>query len=121
MPMSTYLRQRMSRQVLRGEPWTPPADVYTALFSGDPTPDATGPEGAVARQVSDWTEPTAEGTLTGPLVFPDSPAITYTHVGQFDAPTAGNMLTYGALTTPKTIAAGDAATLAPDEYTVTFT
>ena len=51
--------------MLRGEAWTPPENVYTALFSADPTAAGTGPEVAVARPLSDWTEPTAEGSDTG--------------------------------------------------------
>jgi hypothetical protein len=42
--ISTYLRNKLAGAVLRGEDFTPPADVWLALYATDPTPDDTATE-----------------------------------------------------------------------------
>jgi hypothetical protein len=122
--MSTYLRQRLLNHVLGNDPYPQPDTVYVALFTGDPTPEGTGPEAAVTRQASTWTPPTGtsnESPLAEPLTFPNMPGGEVTHVGQYDAATGGNLLLFDQLEVPKTFTAGDTATFAAPNLVAAFT
>lgn len=45
---------------------------------------------------------------------------TVSHFGVFDAPTGGNLLWWGSLTTSRTIASGESATFAVGAFTLTL-
>jgi hypothetical protein len=121
VPMSAYLRRSLLRHHLGHATYTAPDTIWLALFSGDPTPDGTGPEIAVARQAPEWTDPPDNvSTLAARAEFPGTPAGTITHAAQMDAEVGGNMLLYGPLTQPKVVAEGTTATVEPGEFTATF-
>jgi hypothetical protein len=122
MAKSNYLEESVLNHVLRGVAFpTLPANVFAALFTANPAEDASGAEvtgGSYARvQISraagSWTAPSqgadaAEVENVDPFTFPAPTASwgTVTHVGLMDALTAGNLLYYGALTTPRVVPSG---------------
>jgi hypothetical protein len=123
MPMSDYLRRQYLRHLLGVEVYTPPTTIYLQLFTGDPTPAGTGPAMAVARMTSTWVPPTADtSALAATLRYAGSPAeATITHAAQYDALTGGNMLLYGELNDPITVAAGTEPEVRAGELTAFFT
>jgi len=129
---STYLADEVLDHTLGTAAYTSPT-VYLALFTTNPTAAGTGDEVALL----DDTDPTGYGreAITfnaassqeadndgdvefGPALFAWG---TITHVGLYDASTAGNLLYFGELTTPKTVGVGDSLKLADLGMTVTLT
>ncbi len=109
--MSDYLEKKLLDHVLTNAPYTPPASVYLALFISVPTDAGTGTEvtgGDYARQKITFgtaTSPSGTSKNIAAINFPVATANwgTVTHVGIYDAATAGNLLFHGALNTPRTI------------------
>ncbi len=125
--MSDYLETALLNCLFRNTAFSPPANVYLALFTTVPGDDGTGgvevSGGGYARVTlstgssgtgvgSAWDAPAAEGAGGG--MFCDNAAdITFTTsttswgvvrgFGIYDDPTAGNLLIYGALTADKTV------------------
>jgi hypothetical protein len=107
--MSNYLENALINAVLRNIPYTPPAVVYLALYTTDPTDADVGTEsvlGAYARQPSAYVAPTNGVTtnsadITYPVVT--SGSATITHIGVRDALTVGNLLFYGPLITTRAL------------------
>lgn len=120
--MSDYLEGQLRAHIFRTASFTKPTALYVSLHTADPTDAGTGTEvsgGSYARVNlapgdANWSAPDATGGVTANLATITFPAPsanwgTVTHVGVWDASVAGNMLTYGTLTTPKTINSGDGA------------
>ena len=120
--MSNYLEVELRKHIFRTGSFTKPAALHVSLHTADPTDAATGAEvsgGSYARVQRDpldanWTGASATDGVTdnaAAITFP-APTASWgvvTHFGIWDAATAGNLLCFGALTTPKTINNGDAA------------
>lgn len=120
--MSDYLEVELRKHVFRTGSFTKPAALYVSLHTANPTDAGGGAEvsgGSYARVQRDpadanWSAPDATGGLTAnvaDITFP-SPSANWgviTHVAIWDAPTGGNLIGHGALTTPKTVNNGDAA------------
>ena len=114
--ISTYLANKLLDHTLRNVAYTPPSTVYLALYTSTPGAGDTGTEvsgGGYARQAVTFS-PASGGSggqvvNSADVVFPVATASwgTITHVGVRDAATGGNLLYYAALSTAKTIAAGD--------------
>jgi hypothetical protein len=97
--------------------------IYLALFSSAPTEAGGGTEvagGGYARQLCDF-DPAAGGVSlnTDPIQFTNMPATTVTHWAVFDSNAGGNMLVYGALTSPQIFSAGQPCDVAAGEVQVT--
>lgn len=129
--MSDYLENKIIDWLLRGQAFTAPATVYVALFTTAPTDAGGGVEVsggsyarvAVSSSLANWAGTQAAGSTTastgtggttsnnGTITFPAPTAAwgVVTSFGVFDAASAGNLLFYANLTTPKTINNGDAA------------
>lgn len=129
--MSDYLENKLVDHILRNRSYTVPTTIYVALFTAAPSDAGGGTEvtgGSYARvQVgpSDTAWEATQGgtpaaassgtggaTQNGSVITFATPTANWgvvTHVGIFDASTAGNLLFHGALTTSKTINNGDAA------------
>jgi len=116
MPKSVYLRANVLNCAFRGIPYTAPAAVYTALFTASPSDVSPGMEvsgGSYARQLTAFSAPSAPSgssvSNTADIVFPVASVAWGTVVafGVFDAPVAGNLLCYGALTAPRSIDVND--------------
>lgn len=129
--MSDYLENKIIDWLVRGQAFTPPATVYISLHTAAPS-DATGgtevsggsyARVAVASSLANWAGTQAAASTTassgtsgttsnnGTITFPAPTANwgTITHIGIYDASSAGNLLFWGALSTSKTVNNGDAA------------
>lgn len=116
---SDYLEAQILNHVFRNQAiFTPPANVFIALYTAAPSDSGGGTEvsgGSYARlQVSttgQWSAPGAAGLTdnVNALTFPEATANwgTITHVGIFDAVTGGNLLFWGALAASKIINTGN--------------
>ena len=116
--LSDYAEDELLDHFIGGSAFTPPSNTCIALFTANPgeTGSANEVSGTsyarvtVANNTGNW------GTASGGVKSNQS-AITFqaaggdwgtvTHIGIFDAASSGNLLLHGALTTPKTISAGD--------------
>jgi len=102
---------------------------YVALFTADPT-DVTATAVANEATYMNYVRQTAVFTAssngvtqnTSQVDFPsngDGVSTTITHVGVFDASTAGNLLFHAALTTSKTLQPGDVLSFAASALQIT--
>ena len=106
---------------------TRPTAWYIALFTSNPDEDASGTEvstsgTAYARQSATFTVSGNEATNSAAIEFPTATASygTVTHIGVFDASTAGNLIAYAALTTSKAIDTGDVLRLPANDLDITM-
>jgi hypothetical protein len=111
--ISDFLENKLLDHVLRNTAYTQPATVYAALYTATPSDTGGGTEvsgGAYARTAVTFGA-AASGSISNSadVTFPAATGNwgTVTHVGIFDASTAGNLLFWGALTASKTINNGD--------------
>ena len=129
---SDYLEQAILNHIFRNTAiFTPPANVYLALFTAAPSDSGGGTEvsgGSYARKAvsttGQWSAP-GVGGLTDNInaqAFPTATASwgTVTHVGIFDAASAGNLLFHGALTVSKTVGSGDTFQFSAGDLDITL-
>ena len=114
MSFSNYLETELLDHVFTNTAYTAPSTLYLALFTSNPAEDASGTEvttsgTAYARQTVTFTVSGNTATTDAAVEFPTATANygTVSHVGIFDASSAGNMIAYAALTTSKAIETGD--------------
>lgn len=111
--LSDFLENELIDHILRNLTWTPPATVYVALYTTDPTDADSGTEvtgGAYARQTVAFGAPTDGATdNSSDVTFPTATANwgTVTHVGLRTAVTAGDLLFHSPLTASKVVNNGD--------------
>jgi hypothetical protein len=123
--LSNYLENKVLDHVLGTIAYAKPT-VYLALFTTDPTEVGTGTEvsgGAYARQTIAFNAAaTGSATNSADVLFPTATASwgTITHVGLYDAATAGNMLWHGALSAGKAIGTDDQFKLGAGRLTVSM-
>lgn len=121
MPKSTYLGNAFLNAILRNTALTSPATPYLALYNGDPTSggvEVTG--GDYIRQSVTFSSPVSGSTSnTNLITYTNMPSVTVSHVALCSASTAGNILYYSPVATPKTITSGDAASIAIGGINVT--
>jgi hypothetical protein len=131
--LSDYLENKLIDFLFRGQTFTAPTTVYVGLFTATPSDTGGGTEVSgnayarvgVASSLANWagtqsaastTASTGTGGTTsnnGTISFPTPTPSgwgTVTAIGLFDALSSGNLLVWGALTTSKTINAGDTVT-----------
>jgi hypothetical protein len=117
------VEQQLLDHFLTDPAYTPPATMYLALSSTTPTEaggNFTEPSGGSYARVStaaaDWSAATgtapATKTNTAAKTFPTASAdwvsaANLTYFGIYDASTAGNLLAFGVLGTPKPVLNGD--------------
>lgn len=132
--MSNYLEVELRKHIFRTGSFTKPAALYVSLHTADPTDAGTGTEvsgGSYARVQRDpadanWTGASATDGLTDNAAIITFPTPTanwgvVTHFGIWDASSAGNLITFGAITPNKTINNGDPApSFATGALDVTF-
>lgn len=126
--VSDYLETKILNHVLRNTAYTSPGTaVYVSLHTADPTDAGTGTEvsgTSYARvQVTSWDAPASRATAnTGAITFAAAGSNwgTVTHIGIWDASTAGNLLFYGALTTSKAVTTGVTFSIAAGDLDVTL-
>ena len=125
MSISNFLEAKILDHVLRYStaPYTGAATIYLALHTTDPGEAGTGAEvsgGSYARQAITFAAASGGSIAMSDayLEFSTMPAVTVTHVALWNLSTAGNCLWSGALTTSRTVTAGD--TLRITALTVTL-
>lgn len=126
MPTSNYLRGKVVDHVLRNTAYTPPATVYVALHTSDPTAVGTpateisGPW--YARQAAAFAAQTTAGQTSnsGTVTYPGvtGSGVTVTHFSIWDAATLGNMLGYAALSSAKPFSVTDVPSWLPGQLAV---
>ena len=116
--LSDYAEIAVLDWLLGGATPTRPPARYVALFTAAPTDAGGGTEvsgGGYARQAMTCGAAASGATSNSADVsFTASGAAfgTVSHIGIFDASTAGNLLWWGALTTSKAVGDGDTLTFA---------
>ncbi len=114
MSFSNFLETEILDHVFAGAAYTAPTTLYLALFTAAPGETGGGTEvsttgTAYARQTVAFT--TTGNTTSNNAAVEYSTATasfgTVTHVGVFDALTAGNLMAYATLSSSKTIDTGD--------------
>ena len=114
MSLSNTFETTVLTWLLTNSAATRPTAWYVALFTSNPAEDASGTEvsttgTAYARQSVTFSVSGNTASNTAAIEFPTATASygTVTHVGVYDASTAGNLIAYAALTTSKAIDTGD--------------
>ena len=127
MSFSDYLENKVLDHVFKNTAFTQPTNLYIALYTAAPSDSGGGTEvtgGAYARKNHNaWNVSSGGATAnTTEVLFAAATANwgTVTHVGIFDALTAGNLIAWAALTTSKAINNGDQARFAAGDIDVTL-
>lgn len=125
MSLSNTYETNVLTWLLTANAVTRPTSFYVALFTSNPAEDASGTEvsgGAYARQSVTFTVSGNTASNSAAIEFPTATASygTVTHVGVFDAASAGNLIAYAALTTSKAIDTGDVLRLPANDLDVTM-
>ena len=121
MSMSDYLEGKILDHIFGITAFTAPTpNVWLALFTTSPTDANSGTEctgGAYARvQITNggaaWTRATSTIDNDAVITFPTASGAnwgTVSHFGLYDAATVGNLLWWGAVTTPLAVDDGNTA------------
>lgn len=107
---------------------TRPTAWYLALYSAPPSDSGGGTElsgNGYARQAATFAAATSPGGTTNNTATISFTAVggnwsTATHIGIFDAATAGNLLWHGEMSAPRTVLDGDTLAFAAGALTVTL-
>lgn len=117
MSLSNYLEDAFANALRgggNGTTFTAPANVYAKLHTDDPGEDGTSnAAGETTRQAVEFGAASggAIALSNTPTWTNVSTSETYSHVSLWDNSTAGNCLGSGALSSPKTVTAGDSFVL----------
>jgi len=125
MSFSNYLETELLDHVFANNAYTSPSTVYVGLFTSNPDEDGSGTEvsgGSYARQSGSFTVSGNTATTNAAIEFPTATASwgTITHIGIYDASTAGNLLAYAGLTASKAIASGDVFRIPSGDIDITL-
>lgn len=126
--LSDYLEPALLNLTLRGVAFTAVAAPYVSLHSASPA-DTGAAElvpgaNAYVRKAATFAAPVATGdggwacSLSAQLQWTNMPAATVSHVGIWDALTAGNLLYAGALINAETVPAAATYTINAGDITV---
>lgn len=114
MPFTTTVRNSLVNHLLKGTAMAQPGNIYVSLFNGNP--EAGGTElsgGGYGRVLNNaWAAASnGQSSNSGEVAFPTATGNWQqaTYFGLHDATTGGTRLGSGALTQPRTVAAGDPA------------
>lgn len=125
MSFSNYLETELLDHVFAGNAYTSPTTVYVGLFTSNPAEDGSGTEvsgGSYVRKAGSFSVSGNTATTTAAIEFPTATASwgTITHIGIYDASSAGNLLAYAALTASKAIASGDVFRIPTGDIDITL-
>lgn len=129
--LTDYLENKLVDFLFRGQAFVAPTTVHVALFTTNPTDvgggievtggsyarvaitcslaNFAGTQAAASTVASSGASGTTSNNATITFAAPTAAWGIVTGMALFDATTAGNMLTYSALTVSKTVNSGDAA------------
>jgi len=114
MSFTNFLETEILDHVFAGAAYSAPGTHYLALYTAAPGETGGGTEvttsgTAYARQSVAFTTTGNTTSNTAAVEFPTATASfgTVTHVGVFDAATAGNLMAYATLASSKAIDTGD--------------
>lgn len=130
---SDFLENAVLNHVLGNTTYTPATTLHLGLFTNGSTNASVNLEagtltdevsgGSYARQTITFTAASAGSSPnTATVTFPTATASwgEITHVAVMDAATAGNVLFWGTVTTPKTIESGDTFQVSAGNLTITL-
>ena len=125
MSFSDYLETKVLDHVFAGTAYTAPSTLYVALFTAAPSDSGGGTEvsgGGYARQTIAFTTSGDTTSNNAAIEFPTATANygSVTHVGIFDASTAGNLMAHAALTSAKSIETGDVFRIPSGDLDITL-
>lgn len=125
MSFSNYLETELLDHVFAGNAYTSPSSVYVGLFTSSPTDADSGTEvsgGSYVRKAGTFTVSGNTATTSGAIEWPTATGSwgTITHIGIYDASSAGNLLAWAALTASKTIASGDVFRIPAGDIDITL-
>jgi hypothetical protein len=127
MSFSNYLETELLDHVFAGNAYSSPAAVYVSLHTANPDEDASGAEvstsgTAYGRLAGSFTVSGNTATTSAAIEYSTATASwgTITHIGIWDASTAGNMLAYAALSASKAIASGDVFRIPAGDIDITL-
>ena len=127
MSLSNIFETNVLTWLFTGDAVTRPSAFYVALFTSNPDEDASGTEvstsgTAYARQSVSFSVSGNTATNSAAIEFPTATASygTVSHIGVFDAASAGNLIAYAALTTSKAIDTGDVLRLPANDLDITM-
>ena len=124
--LSDHAENLLLDWAMTGGAATRPTAWYLALYTAAPSDAGGGTEvstGGYARQAITFSAASGGATSnTADVSFTAAGADygTVTHVGVFDASTAGNLLWHGAMTASKTVQDGDTITFATGNIDLTL-
>jgi len=132
---SDYAENLVLEYLLTGNSVTRPSNLHVALFNASvdlPTTDAELEAGTLSEEVSgtNYARQTVSFSVTGnqaensaDVTFPAAGTGGYgevTHVAVLDSLTAGNVLFWGRVTTPKTIEENDTFVISTNNLTISL-
>ena len=127
MDFTNYLADKLVNATVRNLPYTTESDVYLALFTSDPTKEATGIEvvgESYTRQKIAFNEP-VDGVTNNSAQIDFATATSnwgfVGWVGIFDNPVSGNLLYFTALENTKEILTGDQFRVGVDKLNLQLT
>ena len=125
MSFSDYLETKVLDHVFAGTAYTAPSTLYVALFTAAPSDSGGGTEvsgGAYARQTIAFTTSGDTTSNNAAVEFPTATANygTVTHVGIYDASSAGNLMAWAELTSSKNIETGDVFRIPSGDLDITL-
>ena len=125
MSFSDYLETKVLDHVFAGTAYTAPSTLYVAMFTAAPSDSGGGTEvsgGGYARQTIAFTTSGDTTSNNAAIEFPTATANygTVTHVGVYDASSAGNLMAWAALTSSKTIETGDVFRIPSGDLDITL-
>ncbi len=126
--MSNYLKDKLIDEVFRNTPYAQATHHYVALYATNPTAADIGTElsgSGYARMTVDFDAPVVDtGTSqnTDDVTFAAATGdwVEITHVGVHDAVSAGNLLSFQALSTPITVLDTNNFRIPSSQLTVVF-
>ena len=125
MSFSDYLETKVLDHVFAGTAYTAPSTLYVALFTAAPSDSGGGTEvsgGGYARQTIAFTTSGDTTSNNAAIEFPTATANygSVTHVGIFDASSAGNLMAHAQLTSAKNIETGDVFRIPSGDLDITL-
>jgi len=125
MSFSNYLETKILDHVFGGTAYTAPSTLYVALFTADPGDGDSGTEvsgGGYTRQTVTFTTSGATTSNDSAVEYATATANygTVSHIGIYDASSAGNLLAHASLTSAKTIETGDVFRIPAGDLDITL-